>query len=118
VTGAVNQNHPMIPSEPLAERSAHHFQIGARAMDHHHRRAGGIVRPNIEDVNPRAGDLDHPALRRINALQDQNTDMRDRQNRRENDYDHLSCPDDFPHSWIADLPRRFLAMPEIELGRE
>jgi hypothetical protein len=27
VTGAVNQDHPMIPSEPVAERLAHHFQI-------------------------------------------------------------------------------------------
>jgi hypothetical protein len=27
VTGAVNQDHPMISSEPVAERLAHHFQI-------------------------------------------------------------------------------------------
>jgi hypothetical protein len=63
-------------------------------MDHHQGRTGGIARPNIEDVDLRAGDLDHPALRGVNALQNQNTEMRDQRQdrqhrRRENDYDHL-----------------------------
>ncbi len=71
----------MIPGEPVAERLAHRLEIRARAMDHHNRRAGGIPRPDVEHVEPAAGDLDHPALGGIKPLQDQHAGLRDqRQN--------------------------------------
>ena len=67
-------------------------------MDHHDRRAGGIARPDIEDVEACAGNLDHPALRRIGALQDKDTGLRDqrqnRQRRHDNDGYHFESPDD------------------------
>src|SRR5258708_323123 len=34
-------------------------------MDHHNGRTGGIARPDVDDVERRAGDLDHPASRGI-----------------------------------------------------
>ena len=46
-------------------------------MDHHNGRTGGIARPDVDDVKCRAGDLDHPAPRRIGALQGKNTGLRD-----------------------------------------
>ena len=50
-------------------------------MDHHDRRAGGVARPEIDDVETRAGDVDGLALLRIDALQGQHAGLRDqRQN--------------------------------------
>lgn len=34
-------------------------------------------RPDVENVEPAAGDLDHPALGGIEALQDKDTGLRD-----------------------------------------
>lgn len=46
-------------------------------------------RPDVENVEPAAGDLDHPALGGIEALQDKDTGLRDqrqdRQRRHEDD---------------------------------
>ena len=44
----------MIFRQPLAERLPHHFEIGARAMQHHDRRTGGVARADIDDVQGRA----------------------------------------------------------------
>ena len=52
----------MVFRQPLAKRLPHHFEIGARAMQHHDRRTGRIARADIDDMKGRAGDLDHPAL--------------------------------------------------------
>ena len=50
-------------------------------MDHHDRGAGGIARPEIDDVETCAGDVDGLALLRISALQDKHAGLRDqRQN--------------------------------------
>jgi hypothetical protein len=66
-------------------------------MDHHHGRTGGVARPDIDDMEFRAGDLDHPALRRIGALQGDHTGLRDQrqgsQRRHDNHERHSQCPD-------------------------
>ena len=58
-------------------------------MDHHDGRTGGIARPDVDDIECRAGDLDHLASRRIGALQGKNTGLRDQgqdcQRRHDND---------------------------------
>jgi hypothetical protein len=46
-------------------------------MDHHDRWTGGVARPGVEDVECCAGDLDHLALRGIDALQGNHTCLRD-----------------------------------------
>ena len=70
----------MMFGEQVAERP-HRFEIRARAMDHHDRRAGGVARPEIDDVETRAGDVDGLALLRIDALQGKHAGLRDqRQN--------------------------------------
>jgi hypothetical protein len=87
VAGTVDQDHPMIFGEPVAERLAHDLEIRARAMDHHDRRTGRIARPDIEDVQAGAGNLDHPALRGIGALQDEDTGPRDQRQDRQRRHD-------------------------------
>ncbi len=58
-------------------------------MDHHNGRTGGIARPDVDDVERCAGDLDHPASCGIGVLQGKNTGLRDQgqdcQRRRDND---------------------------------
>ncbi len=58
-------------------------------MDHYNRRTGGIARPDVDDVEPCAGDLDHAASRGIGALQGKNAGLRDQcqdcQRRHDND---------------------------------
>jgi len=46
-------------------------------MEHHDRRPGGVARPELDDMQRGAGDLDHAALRRKTALQEQDTGLRD-----------------------------------------
>jgi len=79
----------MVFGKPVAEWLPHRLQIGAGAMDHHDRGTGGIARPDIDDVEACAGDLDGLALRGIDALQDKHADLRgqrqDRQRRHDND---------------------------------
>ena len=53
----------MVLGEPIAQRLPHGFQVRTRAVDHHDRRTGGVARPEIDDVERRAGDLDRLALR-------------------------------------------------------
>ena len=59
-------------------------------MDQHDSRTGRVARPDIDDVERRAGHLDHLALRGIDALQGQDTGLRDQrqdqQRRHENDW--------------------------------
>ena len=54
-------------------------------MDHHDRWTGSVARPEIDDVEPGAGDLDHLALRGVCALQGKDPGLRyqrqDRQRR-------------------------------------
>jgi hypothetical protein len=57
VAGTVDQDDAMGPCQPLAER-AHHFEVGTRAMEHHDRRAGGVARAEIDDVEGTALDLE------------------------------------------------------------
>jgi hypothetical protein len=75
--GPINQDHPMIPRQQIAERLPHRLEIGTGAMDHHDRWTGSIARPDVDDIERRSGDLDRPALRRISALQDHDTGLRD-----------------------------------------
>lgn len=62
MAGTIDQNHAAVPGEDVAERPSHRFEIGARAVEHHDRKAR-IAGTDIDDVKPRAVDLDHPALR-------------------------------------------------------
>ena len=91
----------MVFGKHVAERLPHALQIGAGAMDHHDRRAGGVVRPDIHDMERRAGDLDHPPLRGIGALQGKDARLRghrqDNQRRHDNECYHLKCPDEPGH---------------------
>ncbi len=57
-------------------------------MDHHDWRTGGIARPDIDDVECCAGDLDHLALRGIGALQGKDTGLRDQRQDRERRHDN------------------------------
>jgi hypothetical protein len=45
-------------------------------MNHHDRRTSGVARPDIHDMERGAGDLDHPALRGIGALQGKDAGLR------------------------------------------
>ena len=56
-------------------------------MDHHDRRAAGIARPNIYDIELCTGDLDHLALRGIGALQGKDTGLRDQRQDRQRRHD-------------------------------
>ncbi len=72
----------------LADRLPHHFEVGTRAMQHHDRQAG-IARPDIDDVERAAGNLDHAALRRVGALHGDDAGLRDqRQHRQRPHHDH------------------------------
>ena len=57
-------------------------------MQHHDRRTGRIARADIDDVERRAGDLDHPALRGIGALHGKNTGLRDQRQDRQRRHDN------------------------------
>ena len=46
-------------------------------MQHHNRHTVGIAWPDVDDVKPRAVDVDHAPLRRMRALQRQNAGLRD-----------------------------------------
>src|SRR5205814_6042432 len=70
VSGTIDQNHPMVFSQPLTKWPAHGLKIRARAMDHHNGRTAGVTRAEIEDVEFGAADLDEPALDWIDPLQD------------------------------------------------
>ena len=75
--------------KPLADRLPHHFEIGTCAMQHHDRQAGRVARPDIDDVERAAGNLDHAALRRVGALHEQHAGLRDqRQHRQRRHHDH------------------------------
>ena len=50
MAGSIDQDHPVIFGKPVAERLPHAFEIGTGAVDHHDRGAGGIARPDIDDV--------------------------------------------------------------------
>ncbi|GAC1332067.1 MAG: hypothetical protein NVS4B4_00890 [Bradyrhizobium sp.] len=56
-------------------------------MDHHDRRAGGVARPDVHDMERGAGDLDHPPLRGISTLQGHDTDLRYQRERNERYHD-------------------------------
>ena len=70
-------------------------------MDHHDGGTRGIGRPEFDDVQPRAGDVDHPALRRIVTLQHYHASLRDqRQNHQRRDATgqyHGDDPEGFVH---------------------
>ncbi len=76
----------MVLGQEIAERMPHHFEIRARAMQHHDRQAR-IARADIDDVKRRAINLDHPALRRKGALHGDDSGLRDQrqQNQRRHD---------------------------------
>ena len=82
----------MLARKPVAERLPHGLQVRTGAMDHHNRRTGSIARADFDDVERCAGHLDHPALRGISALQDNDTGLRDQrqdqQRRHDNERDH------------------------------
>jgi hypothetical protein len=88
--GTVDQDHPMISREHLAERLPHHLQIRAGAMDHHDRRAEAIAWPKVDDVEPGAGYPDHPALRRKSTLHGKDTGLRHKDQHRQG-YHHDQC---------------------------
>ena len=92
MAGTVDQDHAVIAGEPFAERLPHHLEIGTRAMEHHDRRTGGVARADIDDMERRARDLDHPALRRIGALQRQNAGLRDQRQHRQRRHDNHDSP--------------------------
>jgi hypothetical protein len=49
-------------------------------------RTFGIARPEFDDMEPRAGNLDHPARGRVSALQDHHAGLGDqRQNHQRRD---------------------------------
>ena len=88
--------------EHIAERQPHGFEIGACTMDHDDRRQGGIARADINDVQGCPGDIDHPSLRGMGALQDNDTGLRDQrennQRRHDNHQYHLQCLDRLGHN--------------------
>ena len=66
-------------------------------MDHHNRRAFGVARPEVEDVQCCTFNLDHAALRRMEALQRKDSRLRDQRQQRERGHDedgyHIEGPD-------------------------
>ena len=102
MAGTVDQNHPMGFGEHIAERQPHGLEIGACTMDHDDRRHGGIARTDIDDVQGRPGDIDRLPLRRMGALQDNDTGLGDQgendQRRHDNDQYHLQCLDHLGHN--------------------
>ena len=87
----IDQNHPMLPGQQVAERLPHRLEIGARAVDHHHGRTGGIAWTDIDDVKRGPGNLDDPALQRIGALQDQDTGLRDQRQYNQRRHHNRRC---------------------------
>jgi hypothetical protein len=77
VSGPVDQDHAVGLCELVAKRQAHRPAIRTRAMDHHDGRPRGVTRAEFDDVQPCAFDIDHPAQRRISALQHDHAGLRD-----------------------------------------
>ena len=74
-------------------------------MKQHDRWPIRIARPEIDDIEMRAGNLDGVALLRLDALQGHHTGLRDqRQNRQRQqaeEYDHGNNPEDGRHQPVT-----------------
>jgi hypothetical protein len=56
-------------------------------MDHHDRRTCRIARSDVEDMDRCTGDLDHPALRGISALQHKDAGLGQQRQHRQRGHD-------------------------------
>ena len=72
-----DQDHPLFPDQQVAERLAHHFQAGTRAMDQHNGGSGCIVLPQIDHIQPRASGFDQQIVLWISVLQDPRASLRE-----------------------------------------
>ena len=77
----------MFCGKQIAERVPHGFQVGTGAMDHHDGRPGRVARPDVDDIEDGAGNLDRLALRRIGALQEEHAGLRDQRQHRQHRHD-------------------------------
>ena len=59
VAGPVDEDHAIVRGQPVGQRQAHVFEIGARAVQHHDRRRIGWAK--LHQVKPAAVDLEEAA---------------------------------------------------------
>ena len=60
----------------VTKRNAHPAKIGTGAVDQNDRRTRCVARSKFNHMQPAAGAIDHLALRRIDALKNEDADLR------------------------------------------
>jgi len=73
----VDQNHPVVVRQKIAERLPHRLQVGACAVDHHNGRVSRIVSPQFDHIQDRASDLDRLSPWRVSLLKYNHTGLRE-----------------------------------------
>ena len=81
VAGPVDEDHAIVRGQPVGQRQAHVFEIGARAVQQHDRRRVGWAK--LHQVKPAAFDLDETARGRMGALDLVDPDSRENGKRAE-----------------------------------